>query len=68
MFLVLQCPVLTKPNNGDMSGTGRDVGSLRSFSCNAGYDMIGSNAIVCQVQSGTAKWSGTVPICQGKPS
>ncbi|XP_066283044.1 sushi, von Willebrand factor type A, EGF and pentraxin domain-containing protein 1-like [Branchiostoma lanceolatum] len=58
--IVQECPPLTAPADGAMSGT-FFVGDRVTFSCKTGFDLVGSNVIVCQA---TQTWSGTEPKCQ----
>ncbi|XP_019620833.1 PREDICTED: uncharacterized protein LOC109467329 [Branchiostoma belcheri] len=57
-----QCPVLTAPANGAMTGSNlyQDV---VQFTCGSGYDLVGNPSITCQAD---ATWSGAVPTCQRK--
>ncbi|CAH1263509.1 CSMD3 [Branchiostoma lanceolatum] len=55
-----ECPPLTAPADGAMSGT-FFVGDRVTFSCKTGFDLVGSNVIVCQA---TQTWSGAEPKCQ----
>ncbi|KAI8507036.1 hypothetical protein Bbelb_154750, partial [Branchiostoma belcheri] len=57
-----QCPLLTAPANGAMTGTNfyQDVAT---FTCDSGYDLVGNTAITCQAD---ATWSGAVPTCTRK--
>lgn len=45
---------------GTRQGSGTSYGSTVSFSCNSGYDIVGSAQRTCQ-QSGV--WSGEQPRC-----
>ncbi|XP_019620839.1 PREDICTED: uncharacterized protein LOC109467334 [Branchiostoma belcheri] len=57
-----QCPLLTAPANGAMTGTNfyQDV---VTFTCDSGYDLVGNTAITCQADT---TWSGAVPTCTRK--
>lgn len=50
---------------GDIScdGTG-EVGTECAFECNVGYRLRGARTTVCEFQSGGAKWSDHLPICE----
>ena len=37
--------------------------SVATYSCNAGYDLIGANTRTC---SASGDWSGSPPTCSGK--
>ena len=65
LFIVLTCPPLTAPDNGDIDcSLGDDgvphEGDTCSFTCDDGYDLNGTNARTCQ-NDGT--WSGTQAMC-----
>ncbi|XP_078581988.1 E-selectin-like [Branchiostoma floridae x Branchiostoma japonicum] len=57
----VQCPVLTSPSNGDMSGTNVYGGGPITFSCDTGYNLVGASTLTCQAD-GT--WSGSQPTCE----
>lgn len=59
------CPPLSQPSSGQVesrcTSTGIAIGTRCQFTCQAGYDLIGSAVLEC-VSPG--QWSATVPICQ----
>ncbi|XP_019647923.1 PREDICTED: LOW QUALITY PROTEIN: sushi, von Willebrand factor type A, EGF and pentraxin domain-containing protein 1-like [Branchiostoma belcheri] len=55
-----ECHALRAPADGTMSGT-FFVGDRVTFSCKAGYNLVGNNVIVCQ---DSQSWSGSVPKCE----
>ncbi|XP_035691423.1 P-selectin-like [Branchiostoma floridae] len=55
----VQCPVLTPPTNGGVSG-GNYYQDVATFTCDFGYDLVGTSAISCQAD---ATWSAAVPTC-----
>ena len=57
------CPELMNPDNGQVNLLGMDFGSVASYSCDSGYNLIGSVIRMCTFE-GT--WSGEDPICQGR--
>ncbi|KAL5016376.1 hypothetical protein ScPMuIL_005965 [Solemya velum] len=59
------CPVLPTPTNGAKRGTGRKVGSITTFYCNIGYQLIGSNERRCIIDY---TWTGTQPECESRQS
>ncbi|XP_078664120.1 complement receptor type 1-like [Branchiostoma floridae x Branchiostoma belcheri] len=55
-----QCPNLLPPMNGGMTGSNLH-GVAVTFSCNSGYELQGSPAVTCQLDS---TWTGRPPICK----
>ncbi|XP_078603365.1 CUB and sushi domain-containing protein 3-like [Branchiostoma floridae x Branchiostoma japonicum] len=53
------CPILPVPNNGSRT-EGNLYGDKVTFSCNEGYELIGSENRTCQANQ---SWSGTQPNC-----
>ena len=60
------CELLTNPANGQVAFDERFVGAVANYSCDAGFNLIGSETRVCQ--SSSLGWSGDVPFCQSKGS
>ena len=58
------CPTLTIPSNGQVIFSKLYEGSYANYSCNPGYDLLGSPVIVC---NSTGKWDPAPPICYSKP-
>ncbi|XP_033100073.1 sushi domain-containing protein 2-like [Anneissia japonica] len=58
---VVACPFVPVPINGTKNGTSNIEGSHLIFTCDPGFDLLGSDDIVCQA-NGT--WSSDAPICQ----
>ncbi|XP_078683129.1 uncharacterized protein LOC144917204 isoform X3 [Branchiostoma floridae x Branchiostoma belcheri] len=56
------CPELPLPNNGNRT-EGRLYGDTVTFSCNEGYELIGSENRTCQADQ---SWSGVQPNCSKK--
>ena len=57
---VAMCPPLESPDNGDVSLTGMDVGSVATYTCDSGYFLVGSPERMC-LQTG--EWSEEEPSC-----
>lgn len=58
------CGALTAPGNGNVDTTaGTTFGLTATFTCDAGYDLIGDATRECQAD-GT--WSNADPTCQAK--
>ena len=59
---VVNCGVLTGQANGRVSYTsGTTIGQTATYSCNMGYNLMGSRSRTCQA---TGEWSGSAPTCQ----
>ncbi|XP_078583844.1 uncharacterized protein LOC144866356 [Branchiostoma floridae x Branchiostoma japonicum] len=56
---VVQCPALTNPENGVMTGS-NSFGDEVQFTCNPGYEIFGSSTITCLVDG---QWSMSAPLC-----
>ena len=62
-FSVVNCQPLSAPVNGNITGSGLSPQSKRSFSCNTGYTLQGSENRTCQDDG---QWSGTNTTCASK--
>ena len=51
------------PTNGKKNSTNYKYGSVISFSCDVGYNLVGSQTRTCQTNG---KWTGTQPTCPSK--
>ncbi|XP_066295428.1 sushi, von Willebrand factor type A, EGF and pentraxin domain-containing protein 1-like isoform X3 [Branchiostoma lanceolatum] len=56
---VVQCPALTAPANGAVSGT-NFYGDVATFTCDPGYNLVGGSTRTCQADT---TWSGSSPTC-----
>ncbi|KAI8482553.1 hypothetical protein Bbelb_397010, partial [Branchiostoma belcheri] len=56
---IVQCPLLAAPDNGGKTG-GNSYQDVVTFSCNLGYDLVGSSSLTCRAD---ATWSGSAPTC-----
>eukprot|EP00057_Strongylocentrotus_purpuratus_P017942 XP_011672416.1 PREDICTED: sushi, von Willebrand factor type A, EGF and pentraxin domain-containing protein 1-like [Strongylocentrotus purpuratus] len=66
---VFRCPRLQAPSSGSIADCNDPVyGAECTFSCNEGYELIGSTSRECVLQNGLApaSWDGTSPVCQVK--
>ncbi|XP_019618629.1 PREDICTED: sushi, von Willebrand factor type A, EGF and pentraxin domain-containing protein 1-like [Branchiostoma belcheri] len=55
----VSCSQLIAPTNGSVAG-GTSFGDYAAFTCDAGYEIVGSNIMLCQANQ---QWSGTQPSC-----
>ncbi|XP_035690034.1 P-selectin-like [Branchiostoma floridae] len=55
----VQCPLLTAPANGVMTG-GNFYQDIARFTCNSGYDRVGTASLTCQADR---TWNGIAPTC-----
>ncbi|XP_066300403.1 CUB and sushi domain-containing protein 3-like [Branchiostoma lanceolatum] len=55
----VQCPALTAPTNGAVSGT-NSYGDVATFTCDPGYGLVGASTRTCQADT---TWSGISPTC-----
>ena len=63
ILAVVDCGTLTDPANGQVDLTsGTTFRQTATYSCNAGYNLVGDSTRTCQA---TGVWSGSVPTCQG---
>ena len=56
---LVDCGPLPSPANGNITLTGTLIGSTATYTCDSGYERVGSYTLVCQ-DDGT--WSGS-PLC-----
>ena len=61
--VVLLCPPLSLPENGNVSVIGDGVGSIAMYICNSGYEPVGNTTLTCG-SDGT--WNVQEPVCRGK--
>ena len=60
----VDCGTLPNPVNGRVNHTaGTTLGQTATYSCNAGYDLVGNSTRVCET---TGLWSGSAPTCPSK--
>ena len=63
ILTVVDCGNLTDPANGQVNHTaGTTLGQTATYSCDAGYSLVGDSSRTCQP---TGNWSGSAPTCQG---
>ncbi|KTF73673.1 hypothetical protein cypCar_00045871 [Cyprinus carpio] len=66
----LSCTSLLPPRRGSFfleKGSGMSVGTVLSFWCLEGYQLVGREKITCVLRSDTAQWSNYPPDCEAIP-
>ena len=58
--IVVMCERLLDIANGRVVLSGLTVGSLASYTCNTGFNLVGNSARTCQ---SNGFWSGVEPFC-----
>lgn len=58
--IVAGCGSLDDPLNGHISHPETHFGSIATYECDAGYDLVGEEQRVCLE---TKQWNGSVPTC-----
>lgn len=61
-LLAQPCEKIFSPPHGGMNCSGLVTDATCSFSCEPGYDLVGSQSRTCLASS---RWSGKLPFCQG---
>ena len=63
VLVLTGCSILTDPVNGLVdTEMGTTFGSIATYYCLPGYDLIGTRNRVCGV---SGEWEGSPPFCQG---
>lgn len=63
VHIVIDCGDSPSLLNGSVSTNGSTLHSVARYSCNEGFNMRGSNTLVCQYDG---LWSENPPICEGE--
>ena len=58
----VDCGSLSNPVNGIVSYIASTYEQTATYSCNTGYNLVGSSSRRC---SSTGRWSGSKPTCRG---
>ena len=56
-----ECPMLDDPANGTVTWTSLTTGSVATYECDPGFELVGEMNRICQTNS---QWSGAPPICR----
>ena len=63
IFFALDCLNLTSPSNGQVSLTAATPGSVATYTCDNGYEVVGASVRECQANG---SWSEDEPVCDSK--
>ena len=63
LLYIALCRDLTNPDNGMASMEGNSVGDTATYTCNAGYELMGAEMVTCE---NTGEWSADPPVCTRK--
>lgn len=71
LILAITCDALTAPANGIVDAgctSSQNFGATCTFTCNAGFTLVGVATLVCQgtTASTTGSYSAAAPTCTGK--
>ncbi|XP_016889960.1 sushi domain-containing protein 3 [Cynoglossus semilaevis] len=61
------CDPVQPPRRGSFfvdRGTGASVGSVLTFWCREGYQLVGSDQVHCSIRTGRPEWSPPPPVCE----
>ena len=61
LAVIVKCDDLTAPANGEVDQPGNSVGTMASYSCKDGFELIGDKTRTCQENG---EWSGMAPTCK----
>ena len=61
--VIVFCPAVTSPANGQVVFSGRTVGSFAKYRCDAGYFIDGPETRFCLE---TGSWTGEEPTCNSE--
>ncbi len=63
MYTVVDCGILVPPSSGDVMINRTSFGGVAEYTCIPGYQLLGNNSRVCQVNG---EWSDDEPSCERK--
>ena len=59
----IECDPLDKPDNGDVIIESTLFQAIATYTCNPGYELIGTAQRIC---GGEGVWTGVAPTCRRK--
>lgn len=62
-FVVVDCGDPGAPSNGNRSFVDTLEGSVVTYSCNSGFELVGNRTQICELTPDGASWSFTRPQC-----
>lgn len=62
LIIGTSCSSLSNPVNGAVNVPSREIGSVATYSCDTGFNLVGAETRVCRAGG---SWSGVAPTCQG---
>ena len=66
-FCTVLCPDPVDPVNGMVTFSGNSVDDNATYSCNMGFELVGSSTAMCtQVDANSAEFSPAPPVCRRK--
>ena len=65
-FYIALCSSPSSPGNGRVTSTGNSVGNTATYSCNSGFELIGSRVATCRQAGNSASFSPAPPVCRCK--
>ena len=60
-ILTALCPDQSNPANGVVSQSGNSEGDTATYTCNDGYELVGSETLNCQSDG---NWDDVPPVCR----
>ena len=61
-ILIVQCPVLDDPANGEVVVNRMPPGDTATYACDSGFELVGADTLTC---GDDGQWSPAPPICRG---
>ena len=58
--MISECELPSKPLQGSVTVTGTYFLDVATFSCDSGYDLVGSQELICENEG---SWNGSNPTC-----
>ena len=65
---ILKCADPGAPNNGDVAVEGDDLGDTATYTCDAGFDLVGAAMATCTeaADGESASFIPAPPVCESK--